>query len=74
MTAWKEFPSKVKLPHIPEICRDCATACSVCPATRLSETGSLDGWPQYLCREGKLRQEMEDNMIKELWKLVGVKE
>ncbi len=66
--AWEEFPRQVKLPPMPEACVACKISCSACPATRLAETGYLDGVPEYLCRESKLAKEMEDNLVEELKK------
>lgn len=64
--AWEDFPAKVKLLPLPEKCKGCSTPCTSCYATRLAETGSMGGWPEYICREAKLKEEMEKDLIKEL--------
>jgi radical SAM protein with 4Fe4S-binding SPASM domain len=68
--AWEEFPSKVMLPPLPQQCTSCSLQCTACPATRLSETNSLNGFPEYLCRESKLAKEMEVELLKELQMIV----
>lgn len=64
--AWEDFPSQVKIPDIPTHCQDCSINCNACPATRLAETGSLGGFPEYLCKESKLTNAMEKTLIKEM--------
>lgn len=71
--AWSDFPSIVKIPVMPKICRECNSACNACPATRLSETGLLNGWPMYLCKEGRLVESMEEILKEELHKIVSMK-
>lgn len=66
LQAWNEFPGKVKLLPPPEKCRGCLTPCTSCYATRISETGSMEGCPEYICREAKLKEEMENALMKEL--------
>lgn len=61
--AWDDFPKCVKLPPMTEQCAGCDVTCSACPATRLAETGSLGGLPDYLCRESKLVSEMNETLI-----------
>lgn len=66
LKAWEEFPEKVKLPPLPEKCSRCSLSCCACPATRLAETGQLDGIPEYLCKESKLANEMQTKLIAQL--------
>jgi len=68
--AWEDFPRQVKLPPIPDQCIGCDVNCSACPATRLAETGFLGGLPEYLCRESKLTNEMQRELVTELQKSV----
>ena len=51
--AWKDFPFTVKFPELNEKCSNCSIAryCETCYASRLAETGSLNGWPEYQCRD-----------------------
>jgi len=65
--AWEDFPSKVKLLPLPDKCKGCSTPCTSCYATRLAETGSMGGWPEYICREAKLKEKMEEDLLKELY-------
>lgn len=65
--AWDSFPGQVKLLPVPAKCRDCTTPCTSCYATRLSETGSMGGWPEYICREAKLKQKMEKEIVEKLY-------
>lgn len=65
--AWEAFPAKVKLPPLPDECKGCTTPCTSCYATRLAETGSMGGWPEYICREAKLKEKMELDLIKDLY-------
>lgn len=65
--AWNRFPQKVKLMPLPEKCKGCNTRCMSCFATRLSETGRMDGWPEYICREGKLKEKMEEDLAKSIY-------
>lgn len=71
--AWSEFPSKVKIPPMPMMCKECNSSCNACPATRLAETGHLNGWPQYLCKEGRLVEKMDEVLKEELQKIVSKK-
>lgn len=66
MKAWDEFPDKVYLPPIPDKCIKCDVGCTVCPATRLAETGTLSGIPEYLCIESSLYDELNIQTINEL--------
>lgn len=66
LKAWQEFPDKVKLPPLPEKCRNCSLSCCACPATRLAETGRLDGIPEYLCEESVLANDMQAKLITQL--------
>lgn len=68
--AWEAFPLQVKHSPLPDKCIGCGTNCCVCPATRFAETGSLSGWPEYLCREGKLANKMEMEVVSELEKIM----
>lgn len=68
--AWDDFPSHVMLPALPHKCRECTTTCSVCPATRLAETGTLEKIPEYLCRESKLAEELEGQIISDLQQIL----
>jgi radical SAM protein with 4Fe4S-binding SPASM domain len=70
MKAWEEFPDKVKMPPLPEKCSSCSLSCCACPATRLAETGRLDGIPDYLCKESALAKEMETKLIAQLNDLI----
>lgn len=70
MKAWEEFPDKVKIPPLPEKCSNCSLSCCACPATRLAETGRLDGIPEYLCKESVLAKEMETKLITQLNDLI----
>lgn len=65
--AWDSFPEQVKPAAVPAKCRDCSTPCTSCYATRLSETGNMGGWPEYICREAKLKEKMEQDMVKRLY-------
>ena len=51
--AWSDFPKHVKLPPINEKCRNCTSQniCNCCCASRYAETGDLGGWPEYVCRD-----------------------
>ena len=51
--AWKEFPLVVKLPKQNRKCSNCTASryCESCYASRLAETGSLNGWPEYQCKD-----------------------
>ena len=62
--AWESYPFSVKLPERHEKCRSCKhmELCSICPAVIYAETGSLDGWPEYVCKD-----------TEELLKLLGNK-
>lgn len=64
--AWSDFPKKIHLPPIPDKCMSCSINCTVCPATRLAETGTLSGIPEYLCIESSLYDEMNIQAINEL--------
>ncbi len=70
MKAWEDYPAKVWLPPLPEKCSSCSLSCCACPATRLAETGQLDGIPEYLCKESVLAKEMEKRLITQLNDLV----
>ncbi len=64
--AWNDFPNIMKHPEKPRECESCRTGCSACPATRLAETGRLDGFSEYLCRESKLSHVMEESLLSEI--------
>ena len=51
--AWRDFPLAVRLPEGCEKCRGCKIAeyCETCWASRVAETGTLDGWPEYQCSD-----------------------
>ncbi|MEA4833393.1 Coenzyme PQQ synthesis protein E [bioreactor metagenome] len=51
--AWEELPEKVVCSSVPERCKKCELSqnCVACPATRLAETGMLDGCPEYTRQE-----------------------
>jgi MoaA/NifB/PqqE/SkfB family radical SAM enzyme len=66
LQAWDMFPGKVKLQPVPDKCRGCSTPCTSCYATRLSETGNMEGWPEYICSEAKLKEKMEDVLMSKL--------
>jgi radical SAM protein with 4Fe4S-binding SPASM domain len=63
LKAWDEFPEHVFMPPLPAKCMECKVTCNACPATRLAETGLLNGHPAYICKEGKLAKEMEEELI-----------
>lgn len=64
--AWDEFPEKVELMPVPRECENCNIPCNSCPATRLSETGSTGGMSEYLCREGKLAYELDEELTADI--------
>ncbi len=66
LQAWEEFPLHTVPIRLPKECIGCEISCCACPATRMAETGSMSGWPKYLCREGKLSKLMEEEVIAEL--------
>ena len=66
-SAWEQFPKMVRLLPAPEECKGCSTPCSSCYATRQSETGSMDGWPEYICKEAKLKEKMEMDLVEMLY-------
>lgn len=68
--AWKEFPNKVKLPELPQKCISCKLECNACPATRLAETGSLCGIPEYLCMESMLTNEMNIKLMSKVQNII----
>jgi MoaA/NifB/PqqE/SkfB family radical SAM enzyme len=72
--AWEDFPEKVVIPPVPEQCMSCRIPCNSCPATRLAETGSMCGFPEYLCREGKLAKDMHINLHNELQQIKNRKD
>lgn len=57
--AWEEYPQTVSPYRTDPLCEGCGRRgdCMVCPATRLAESGSLGGIPEYNCRIAKLSQE-----------------
>lgn len=63
LKAWDEFPEHVFMPPLPAKCMECNVTCNACPATRLAETGLLNGHPAYICKEGILAKEMEEELI-----------
>jgi len=67
ISAWEKFPEQVKLVSPPDKCKSCSTPCTSCYATRLAETGQMEGWPEYICREAKLKERMEKELIQELY-------
>lgn len=73
-SAWNEFPKVVKMPSMPNKCINCKTSCSACPATRLAETGQLNGIPGYLCNDSKLASEMENRLITDIQQIANRKE
>jgi MoaA/NifB/PqqE/SkfB family radical SAM enzyme len=62
-SAWDQFPTQVYIPPLPIQCTKCNISCCACPATRLSETGSLNGLPDYICSESKLSQDSEEKLL-----------
>lgn len=68
--AWDDFPNHVKHIYIPKECSGCDIPCNACPATRLAETGSLSGLPDYICKESKLVYKMKARLIKDIEKII----
>lgn len=54
--AWEDFPYKVKLPKLNETCSKCnkKELCNCCIASRYAETGSLNGCPEYVCKDTEM--------------------
>ncbi|MDF2608762.1 MAG: Radical domain protein [Lachnospiraceae bacterium] len=73
MQAWEDYPKQVNLQPMPEQCKGCEITCSACPATRQAETGSIGGFPEYLCQESKLAHAMEMKMIAEMQQFIEEK-
>lgn len=71
--AWDEFPKQVVIPPLADQCKGCEVNCSACPALRLAETGSLGGLPEYICKDSRLANEMEEELITELQKIMNEK-
>lgn len=69
--AWDEFPEGLIIPPMPTQCRDCSVACTACPAIRLAETGKLNGFPDYICRENKLVDIMDHKLKLELKQIIN---
>lgn len=70
-TAWEQFPSIVRIPPQHEKCRSCPDHdyCNICPASIYAETGALDGWPEYLCRDTEaLKKIINNNINPEKWR------
>lgn len=62
--AWERFPYEVKLPPMNPTCKRCELKglCECCPAFRYSETGDLQGVPEYICQNTHIVSEiMEGN-------------
>lgn len=57
--AWEDFPSKIKLPSLNSHCVECnlKDLCECCYAFRYSETGDLQGIPEYICQNTKITNE-----------------
>lgn len=66
LRAWDSFLSQYKIPKLPEECIGCDVRCNACPAARLAETGAFDRRPEYICKESQMVNEMEDELIEEL--------
>lgn len=51
--AWELFPTTVQIPPPNSKCVSCEnySSCNICPASIYAETGTLDGWPEYLCSD-----------------------
>lgn len=57
--AWEEFPFQVKLPPQNPKCNKCEVkeVCECCYAFRYSETGDLQGIPEYICENTQIVSE-----------------
>lgn len=66
---WNEFPNVVKKHTLNEICSKCSISdnCCACPATRLSESGSIYGLPKYICEEAKIINKMAKDIEKKIY-------
>lgn len=71
--SWDTFPEQVNIPPLSEKCAQCTRSCTACPATRLSETGSLSGLPEYLCKEVNLMYEAEEKLVREVRQILNMK-
>lgn len=51
--SWCEYPNKTKIIRLNPKCNNCENSeyCSACYATRYAETGSIGGYPKYICSE-----------------------
>lgn len=51
--AWEDFPFGVNLPELNQKCAQCEDQklCNCCCASRYAETGSLGGFPEYVCQD-----------------------
>lgn len=61
--AWDHFPEQVNILPKEAPCTECTIKCNACPAVRLAETGSVNGFSEYVCRESKLANEMNKRLI-----------
>lgn len=53
--AWEEYPYQIKILPKSETCNKCRvkSLCECCYAFRYSETGSVDGVPEYICQSAQ---------------------
>ena len=67
--AWEQFPETVALPQFDPICLGCTRKqdCMACPATRLAESGSLGGIPEYSCRLVELSTNFDVERIRSIY-------
>ncbi len=67
--AWEHLPETVDLPRFDPICLECARKgdCMACPATRLAESGSLGGIPEYSCRMALLSHHLDFEEIRRVF-------
>ena len=60
--AWNRLPSVIQLTKTNQACMDCVSRdlCNCCAASRLAETGDINGRPEYICRDTAVIQQLLD--------------
>lgn len=60
--AWEYIKAETRKIRLPKECAGCAKkdVCAACAAVRVTESGSFDGVPEYMCR-------MTEETVKQMW-------
>lgn len=58
--AWEHFPTVVHPVQQNEQCEQCQSekVCNCCIASKIAETGKIDGCPEYFCQDAKIIQQL----------------